>query len=75
MGPKKASGMPRELTNASACGRNSPQSFVTSFLAAAALSVDKYPYRRNAASSSKQIRAYIDLNSPKTFCKGSKSKN
>jgi hypothetical protein len=66
MGLKKASGIPKELTRASACGRSSAHSFGTSFLTVEAFSVDKYPYRRKAASSSTQIKAYNDLKRPKT---------
>lgn len=69
IGPKKASGMPKELTKESACGLSSLQRFATSFLTAAALSVDKYPYRRNATSSSRVTKTYIDLTSPKISCK------
>lgn len=43
IGLRKASGIPKELTTESAWGLRSPHSFMTSFLAAAALSSDKYP--------------------------------
>lgn len=61
--------MPKELTNANAWGLSSPHNLATSFLAAAALLVDKYPYLRNAISSSKVIIAYIVLKTPNMFCK------
>lgn len=68
MGLKKASGMPKQLTRPSACGLTSLQSCVTSFLIAIAFSGNRYPYRRNDASSSKQINAYIDLKRPNMLC-------
>ena len=70
IGLRKASGIPKELTKARACGLSSAQSLGTSFLTREALSVDKYPYRRKAASSSTLIKAYNDLNTPKTFYRG-----
>lgn len=41
IGPKRASGIPKDVTKASACGLSSLQSIGTSFLTTAALYVDK----------------------------------
>ena len=68
IGPKRASGIPKDVTKASACGLSSLQSIGTSFLTTAALYVDKQPYRRNEASSSITIVVYIDLKRCKIFC-------
>ncbi|KAK8706515.1 hypothetical protein V6N13_050077 [Hibiscus sabdariffa] len=55
----------KEVTKASACGRSSPHILVISLLTLAPLSTDRYPYRRYEPSSV-QVKAYNDLNVPKT---------
>lgn len=68
-GLRKASGIPKELTIASAWGLSSLHSVITSFLAAATFSRDRQPYLKKDADSSMQTITYKDLSKPNISCR------
>ena len=68
-GLRNASGIPKELTTASAWGLSSLHSFKTSFRTLATLSRDKYPYLKKDADSSMLTITYRDLSKSSTSWK------